>query len=105
MCTAGASYLGHGQVYSDKAREAFPSGKRCRKTVGPGGFAYRENVLFQFQQYISRTQGKNCEAQGHEFTRSLAPRPGHCLPKLLPAPEENSLGKAGKSTPLHSTSE
>lgn len=47
--------------------------------------------------------GKNCEARGHEFTWSLAPQLGHRWPKLLPAPGENSLGKAGKSTPLHST--
>lgn len=99
--TAGASQLGHGQVRSGKAREVFPPWKHCHRTTGLRGFACIQTMLFQSAQHISRTQGKT---GNHEVMNSLGHGPwlGHCLPKLLPAPGENSLGKAGKSTRSHS---
>lgn len=64
------TYLRCGRVCSDRAGEAFPSGKRCRGTTELGGFAHRQNVLFQFPQHISRTQGKSVK---HEVLSSLGP--------------------------------
>lgn len=77
-CRAGASSLQWGQVYySDKAGEAFPSSKRCCRTVGLGGFARKQNCAVPaptaHQQNAGEKQ-KNGEARGREITWFPTPR-------------------------------